>query len=325
LNAATDFAEQKFLIIAGTSKAGTTSVFNYLAKHPEICATEVKETRFFLDIDYPLQSERRYERDGAAAYLSFFADAAGKSCSGWKMEATPDYLYSPGTAQLIRKTLPNVRLIFLLRAPASRLISFYQFGQTMGVVSQSMTFDQFVEHQLENAGGCPEGRNPHPAFRALPDGCYSTYLRPFVELFGKSSLHVAFYEDLVRAPLELVKGLCRFAQIDEQCLDGYSFKVVNKGVSVRSTSLHNAYWRTKQKIRSRLRSAPGARSLLRKLGRRLDAIYDRTNVTARDGISISPSTRKVITDYYREEPARLQELLGVEAPWPTPAESLQRL
>jgi hypothetical protein len=43
-----NLSAHRFLIIAGTSKAGTRSVFNYLAGHPQICPAE-KETRFFLD------------------------------------------------------------------------------------------------------------------------------------------------------------------------------------------------------------------------------------------------------------------------------------
>lgn len=55
-------ANHRFGIIGGGSKAGTTSVFNYLADHPEICAADAKETRFFLDADYPLPSKLRYAR-----------------------------------------------------------------------------------------------------------------------------------------------------------------------------------------------------------------------------------------------------------------------
>ena len=34
-------------IIAGVNKCGTTSVFRYLADHPDVCASSIKETRFF--------------------------------------------------------------------------------------------------------------------------------------------------------------------------------------------------------------------------------------------------------------------------------------
>src|SRR6266513_2759700 len=100
------FCNYKFLIIGGTSKAGTTSVFNYLTNHPQICSF-TKETRFFLDTDYPLPSDKRYEKNGPEAYLSFFESGGYQPSENWRLEATPDYLYSPSTAHAIRKTLVN--------------------------------------------------------------------------------------------------------------------------------------------------------------------------------------------------------------------------
>src|SRR5262245_41423321 len=131
------FSDQRFLIIGGASKAGTTSVFDYLAKHPQICPSRAKETRFFLDEDYPQPSEKRYYRDGPEAYLSFFAKNGGREAD-WRLEATPDYLYSPNTPRLIRQTLPNVQFIFILREPCSRLLSWYRFGQARNFIPLRM-------------------------------------------------------------------------------------------------------------------------------------------------------------------------------------------
>jgi hypothetical protein len=36
-------------VIGGTEKAGTTSVFDYLSAHPQVCASSKKETDFFLE------------------------------------------------------------------------------------------------------------------------------------------------------------------------------------------------------------------------------------------------------------------------------------
>src|SRR5947199_9809161 len=97
------FSGYRFLIIGGTSKAGTTSVFNYLAGHPEVCPAE-KETRFFLDADYPLPSKRRYQENNSETYWSLFQSGPQEN---WRFEATPDYLYSANSAGAIHKTLPN--------------------------------------------------------------------------------------------------------------------------------------------------------------------------------------------------------------------------
>jgi hypothetical protein len=66
-------SRHRFLIIGGTSKAGTTSVFNYLQGHPQVRAAFSKETRFYLEKDYPLPSQRRCQKDGSEAYQGNFA------------------------------------------------------------------------------------------------------------------------------------------------------------------------------------------------------------------------------------------------------------
>ena len=78
---ATKFQGESFLIIAGASKAGTTSVFNYLANHPQICASVAKETRFFLDLDYPLPSELRSHRV-VQVRVELWANASADLSSG---------------------------------------------------------------------------------------------------------------------------------------------------------------------------------------------------------------------------------------------------
>lgn len=302
----------KFLIIAGTSKAGTTSVFNYLATHPQICPSNEKETRFFLDADYPLPSQKRYYKDGPFAYLSFYD--YGRE-GDWKLEASPDYLYSNNTARLIRATLANVKLVLILREPVSRLLSMYKFGVKMNEIPRTMTFDEYVEVQSgdQNCSALPSSR--HPAFRALDHGRYSVYLKSFLEFFGKPSIQVLFHENLSRDPLDFVQKVCRFAGIDERYFEDYSFEVSNRGVQVRASLLHDKYWRTKQRLRAGLRHAPKMRRALRLIGSHVDAVYRRMNWTESQKITMSCSTQDFVRSYYKEESARLREMLGIEVPW----------
>lgn len=309
---AAKFSAYRFLIIGGTSKAGTTSVFNYLAGHPQICASD-KETRFFLDADYPLPSKHRCERNGPGTYLSLFDSGPQEN---WRFEATPDYLYSPNTPQVIRQTLANVRFIFILREPFSRLLSWYRFGRKRSEIPLNMTFDEYVVIQRESADKLPDGRR-HPAFRALQHGCYSLYLKQYLELFGKPSIDVAFYEELQRDPLTFMTCICRSVGIDETYFRGYRFDVANKGADLRSRFLHKAYVGGKQRVRQLVRHAPKFQLLLRKFRRKADATYERLNVTKDRKVTMSPSTKNFISSYYQAEPRRLQEMLGVEVPWPS--------
>ena len=47
------------VVIAGAPKCGTTSLFAWLADHPDVCGSNVKEARYFLDPGDPLFDETR--------------------------------------------------------------------------------------------------------------------------------------------------------------------------------------------------------------------------------------------------------------------------
>jgi hypothetical protein len=306
-----NLSAHRFLIIAGTSKAGTTSVFNYLAGHPEICPAE-KETRFFLDADYPLPSKRRYQENNSETYWSLFQSGPQEN---WRFEATPDYLYSANSAGAIHQTLSNVRLIFILREPISRLVSWYRFAHNMGELPSNMTFDEYVAIQRKNRDAFSDLRR-HPAFCALQHGRYSLYLRRYFELFGEQSIHVLFYEELRRDPLAFMTSICHSVSIDEAYFRDYGFDVINKGRDVRSLYLHRAYAAGKERIGKLVRHTPRLR-LLRHIRRSMDAAYERLNVTSDKKLAMSRSTRDFISSYYSDEIARLKEMLGAELPWPS--------
>jgi hypothetical protein len=312
MNNAAKLSAYRFLIIGGTSKAGTTSVFNYLAGHPQICPAE-KETRFFLDADYPLPSKKRYQKNGPETYLSLFDSGPQEN---WRFEATPDYLYSANTPHVIHQTLASARFIFILREPVSRLLSWYRFGRKRWEIGLKMTFDEYVAVQRENQEGVP-GLRRHPAFYALQHGRYSAYLRPYLEVFGKPLIHIAFYEELQCDPFVFMTSICRSMGIDEAYFQGYRFDVANKGSDVRSPFLHKAYIETEGQVRKLVRYTPALRVLLRQLRPKVDATYEKFNVTRGKKVAMSGSTKDFISSYYEEEPARLREMFGVEVPWPS--------
>lgn len=306
----TNLVAHRFLIIAGTSKAGTTSVFSYLANHPQICAAE-KETRFFLDADYPLSSKTRYQKNGPETYLSLFDSGPREN---WRLEATPDYLHSANTPHFMRQTLANVRLVFILREPISRLLSWYRFARKRTVIPDDMTFDDYVSNQRDD-GARVAHRRAHPAFYALEQGRYSVYLRTYLELFGESSVYISFYEDLRRGALGFIIPLCRWLGIDEGYFRDFKFDVINKGSDVHNRYLHKAYMESGRRARSLLRHAPKLRMLLRQIRPSVDAIYARLNVAERKELKMSAATKDFLLSYYKDEPARLREMLGVEVPW----------
>lgn len=106
-----------FLII-GASKAGTTSLYNYLRRHPQVFMPEKKELQFF-----PL--EFNWER-GLDWYEGHFAGSGDAAAVGEASTTYTRYPYSLGVPQRIAETLADARLVYLVRHPIDRMRSQFQ-------------------------------------------------------------------------------------------------------------------------------------------------------------------------------------------------------
>jgi hypothetical protein len=78
--------------------------------------------------------------------------------------------------------------------------------------------------------------------------------------------------------------------------------------------LHKAYIETQGRIRKLVRYTPALRFLLQQLRPRVDAMYEKMNVTKKE-LTMSAPTQEFLLSYYRDEPTRLREMFGVEVPW----------
>lgn len=296
----------RYALIAGTTKGGTTSLFRYLADHPGVSPARIKETRFFLGHDYPLESRYRYS-DGPEKYETYF----GPPDERVRVEATPDYLYSTGCAERIERALPGARLVFALRDPLTRLSSWFRFGRQTGEIRARETFESFVERQVPAPG--PGTRQ---ALLALEQGRYAGYLETYLRVFGRERVHVLFTEDLARDPLECSQGLARFAGIDPEFYGGYTFEVVNPSRDVRSPALHRAYMKTGYHLRNLVYRAPAVQAAFRAAHRALLPMYERVAARPAPEAEPTPALRARLVEHYVPSVRALEELLGRRVPWP---------
>jgi len=292
----------RYLIIGGTTKAATTSVFYYLADHPQVCAAFRKETRFFLDQDYINPSLYRYE-DGLEKYETFFLNT---SSAKLLIEATPEYLYSSGTPYKINNSLPKAKILFILREPISRLISWYRFAMQAGIIAGNISFDEYVIQQFHNK------ENIKKNLRILEQGLYSNYLKSYFVVFGKDRVHVIFYENLSNNPEIVLKEICMFGDIDPEFFSNYNFEVLNRTEKMRSVKVHKAYINIRKLINIKL---PRVYKSLRKIWMPLKPIYLNLNTVQTENVLISPTTKAFLSDYYGQEANSLVSLLGKPVPW----------
>mgnify|MGYP006439820863 CR=1 FL=1 len=139
-------------IIVGAQKAGTTSLFRYLTSHPQIKAPfKTKEIHFF---DGGLESEDNYKK-GLKWYKSHFP-LKSKMYNKLTYEASPLYLFHPCAPKRIKKDIPDVKIIILLRNPVERSISHYFHELRKG--RERLTVDEAFRKEEDRLKGVFENK-----------------------------------------------------------------------------------------------------------------------------------------------------------------------
>ena len=302
-------ADYNYLIVGGTTKAATTSLFAYLTDHPAVCAATYKETRFFLSSDYPLPSKYRYS-DDAEEYTSLFPNCDETQL---RMESTPDYLYCEKARERIAEFLPHAKLVFSLREPISRLISWYRFAKQIGKLPETLSFDAYVELLFTALDNNAENEEQH--LQALRQGCYAIYLERYFNQFGPARIHVLFYEELAAQPAKVMAALSHFAGIDVGFYRDYAFKVANRTEKMRNSELHRKYRDFRFRLRRWTHDKPIIHNPLRMIRQTIEPIYLRLNTQPDKEIQLSKETQDRLVGYYQQDIDALAELIGRPLPW----------
>jgi hypothetical protein len=194
-------------IIIGAAKAGTTALYWYLAEHPQVFMSPLKETNFFafgLDPEgkplYGNPEVHRYPVQSLADYEKLFGEAGNAKAIG---EASPIYLECPQAAGRIHKLLPRARIICCLRNPVDRAYSDYQ----MFLRSSGRRLD--VARDLT-----PTATWVHPDSHWMAISRYHGQLQRYFDLFPREQIHVILFDDLRKKGLEVTQDVYRFLDVD---------------------------------------------------------------------------------------------------------------
>lgn len=208
------------LVIAGVGKSGTSSLFAYLAAHPDIAGSTIKETHYFS----PVVSGRA--PGPLSEYASFWPDADGAT---YRLEATPLYCLGGGAViDALESTLPaEFRVVIALRDPLTRLFSNYTYMRSKGQAAAYGSFEEYVDACLAHDDGSTEvleltGRSWSGWRRSY----YGYYLPIWLERLG-DRLRVVYFEDLARDPAVVVESLFRWLGVDETVAGSIDFRIHN--------------------------------------------------------------------------------------------------
>ncbi|QDU40409.1 Sulfotransferase domain protein [Maioricimonas rarisocia] len=228
------------VVIAGTPKSGSTSLFRWLSDHPQVCSSARKETRILLDRGDPqFCDECNYHDHGLAAYESLFPESSRSSSRPVRLEATPHYLYHDTALRVLSGLDEIPHIVILLRKPSDRIYSSFRYTQNnLGLLPRRLSFGEYVERLLseDSLSGEPLARPPL-VWRELRYSRYADDLRRWQEAFPPDRLHVLLFEELVRSPAREVAALAAAIGIDDTFYANYAFPRCNESYCVRVPEL----------------------------------------------------------------------------------------
>ncbi len=296
------------LVIAGVSRAGTTSLFNYLVGHPDAAGADVKELRYFTPLGYggelgPIEEYAAHFRHAGDARVVF--------------EATPGYFYGGRVvARAIAVTLPGARVVVSLRRPEDRCWSWFRFQRSRMRLPREMTFGGYLDRCLELRETGADRSYENRPFWGVRGGCYAEWLPGWMGELGER-LGVVFFDDLEADSSGLMVSLAQWLGLDPApFLRGPRFEVHNSPQQYRAKALQTLAVTTNRRAEGFFRRHPG-------LKRGLRAGYYRLN-TAEFDTAIPRAEQARLREFYRPHNVVLAEQLAaigmrLPAAWDTTA------
>lgn len=243
------------VIIAGVTKAGSTSLFTYLGDHPDVCGSTVKEISHFVTVRFR-EPPRPLEN-----YNQYFQHWQGQSV---RLESSPAYfLGGQELAETIKRTLPDVKIIIVLREPISRFKSHFDFNKSMLRLPKEMSLGEYVQKCQSMPLESFRSRDNY-VYYGLASGIYADYIDGWINTFG-DNLHICFFDELKRNPREFTQGLCRWLGLDESYYQDYGFVVENKSRDFSSPALQRLALKFNKKFESFLRRNIAVKRTLRSI------------------------------------------------------------
>jgi hypothetical protein len=321
-----------FLII-GAQKAGTTSLFEYLRRHPQIHMPAEKEISFFNN-----NHRRGWDWYVATALRDAPPNAVcGEASIGYMCGtpytdiATNEQGYRPPAQELdrsletiiperIKEAVPGVKLICVLRDPVARAYSHYQ----MAVLEKAelRTFDDAIDASLNPAALTQARIAPTTTNGYIVNGEYGRILAGFMEIFPREQLLIVFSDELSEHPVSTLSRIFDFVGVDPNCVpDNLNTRYRAAATKQRVPGLNLHAWQERvaklRLLRSLWHALPdrlraGIDRAYRLAGFRVTMWNAHRGETEPDAID---SVHDRLIEHFLPDSRALSRLIGLDAPW----------
>ncbi len=282
---------ERFGLIIGAMKAGTTTLFDHLARHPAIAGSNPKEPGFFaFDADYSR---------GRAYYEGLFRfDPAVHQIA---LDASTDYAKYPHCGDVparLKAFGGEFRLIYSLRNPLRRIESHAQH----------------VQHKRREVGRIDSDRPDHSldagvSAVSMDISRYAMQLDQYRDYFDRGALMITSVERLSADPAGVAAAACRHLGVDPSLLREDVLRRNAGDQTWRKREVH-PLWRAAAAI-APLKAA--ARALVPKATRNRMRLSTRAESEAPGRFRLTTDEGSAIIDTLRPDLLRLRDQYGFDA------------
>ncbi len=276
-------------ILIGVQKAGTTSLYDWIAQHPDVYGPKGMK-------DFPFFCNDEYYKNGLKWFSKFFRDHHGEKII---FHGYVNYIYNNMSAQRIYDYKKDIKLLLILRNPIERAYSAFWYMRKIGIETLK-TFEEAIDIEDKRKSGNYRERND---LTYIDHGFYYKQLINFYKFFSKSQIFIAFFEDIKENRENLIKKIYNFLEVDENFVP--LFNVENPSGVPRIGLI--------QRILSKKIAPPYIKDLI-PLDKRIlikDFLMN-LNVKKVNYSPIKLETKRNLINTYRDEILRLEDLLGID-------------
>lgn len=211
--------------IVGAQKAGTTALYEYLSKHPQIQPTKEKELHYF-------DSEDRYKL-GIDFYRSLFQLDINSKLT---FDASAGYLANAKVPERIYAHNPNIKIIILLRDPVERAYSAWNMYKNNYLRNRNWFFDEWISFAGRGENTILRRKDDHifdflqyaidevelqevntPSLtleaQILPHGHYCDQIQRYLSLFNESQMLILESSEMKADTVKCLQKIESFLEI----------------------------------------------------------------------------------------------------------------
>jgi hypothetical protein len=295
-----NFDRMPNLFVIGAAKAGTTALYNYLAQHPQVFLSLIKEPEFF-------SKEEFYARG-----LDWYQDWHFEGAEDYpvRAEATPHYLYwSDKVAHRVKEAYGErpVKFIVSFRDPVSRAYSMYWNMVREGI--EDLDFDEALrveERRLK------QNRNELYQLGSMAYGYsagsrYASLLQPYLDLFSPENFFFVLQDDLK-------------SRTNETCQEIFEFLGIESSIEINSSNSNPAAMPRSRLLHKALRRRPLLNEFIkpfipirvRRVRRSLKSKILKANLKKTPYVPLLPQLAHDLRLSYRTELEKLEKITGRE-------------